>query len=203
MIPQTFIFIGRSGCGKGTQVELLKKYLGEKMPDTGVFYLETGARFRAFVGGDNATAKRAQVLMKESRRQPDFLAVWMWSHVFVEELTSEVDESKHWIIDGTPRALPEAVVLDTAMQFYAREKPFVVHLNVSRDWSEKHLAARGRADDKAAGDIKKRLDWYEKDVAPALDWYKIQSGYHFLDVNGEQSIEAVHADFVSKLEALA
>lgn len=202
MNPQTFIFIGRSGCGKGTQVELLKKYLARISPETGIFYLETGQRFRDFVKEDHATAERARAFMKESRRQPDFLAVWMWSHVFVEELTKESDEAKHWIIDGTPRALPEAVVLDTAMEFYARTKPYVVHLNVTREWSEKHLKSRGRADDKNDEDIKRRLDWYEKDVVPAIDWYKLHSGYHFLDIHGEQPIEAVHAELIAKVEAL-
>lgn len=202
MNPKTFIFIGRSGCGKGTQVELLKKYLSEKSAETGVFYLETGARFRAFITENNATARRATVLMKESKRQPDFLAVWMWSHVLVEELTEEADESKHWIVDGTPRALPEAVVLDTAMKFFERTKPFVVHLNVSRAWSEERLRGRGRADDRSEIDIARRLDWYERDVIPALEYYKINPDYHFLDINGEQPIGAVHADFVAKIEAL-
>ncbi|MES2953635.1 MAG: nucleoside monophosphate kinase, partial [Patescibacteria group bacterium] len=147
MNPKTFIFIGRSGCGKGTQAELLKKYLGDTTPQAGIFYLETGKRFRDFITETHATATRAKKYMEESKRQPDFLAVWMWSHVLVEELTAEADEAKHWVIDGTPRSLPEANVLDTAMQFYGRGKAYVVHLNVSRTWSEERLRGRKRADD--------------------------------------------------------
>jgi thymidylate kinase len=30
--PKTFIFSGISGSGKGTQIELLKKYIREQMP---------------------------------------------------------------------------------------------------------------------------------------------------------------------------
>ena len=61
MVPQTFIFIGRSGCGKGTQSELLHKYLDEHDKEEHlIFYLETGARFRDFIAKDNFTSKLAK-----------------------------------------------------------------------------------------------------------------------------------------------
>ena len=50
MNPQTFVFIGRSGCGKGTQAKLLQDVLKEKNPDQEIFYIETGANFRKFLG---------------------------------------------------------------------------------------------------------------------------------------------------------
>src|SRR6185369_8914356 len=84
MQPQTFIFIGRSGCGKGTQAELLQKSLQEKEPNAQIFYLETGANFREFIKGEKYSNTLARKIMEEGGRQPDFLAVWMWSHVLLE-----------------------------------------------------------------------------------------------------------------------
>jgi adenylate kinase len=131
--------------------------------------------------------------MVSGQRQPDFLAVWMWSHHFIEDLRGD----EHLIIDGTPRSLDEAKILNNAMSFYKRVQPKVIHIAVSRAWSEKHLLARGRADDIKA-DIKTRLDWYERDVVPALEYYRTNPNYQFVEVNGEQSIEDVQKEILAK-----
>lgn len=192
---KTFIFIGRSGCGKGTQAELLRGEL-EKEATAPVFYLETGARFREFIKGTTPTAALAREVMEKSARQPDFLAIWNWSHLLVEE----VHGKEHWIIDGTPRSKPEAEILDTALPFYGRENPVVIYLNVSRTWSEERLRGRGRTDDVGAAQIAARLDWFDRDVLPAVEYYRGNSRYRFLDVNGERPVAEIHGDLMSKLK---
>ncbi len=193
MNPQTFIFIGRSGCGKGTQAKLLDKRLKEQDPALSLYHLETGQRFREFIACEGYTNDLAREIMKDGRRQPDFLAVWMWSHYFVDNLK----KNDFLIVDGTPRSLNEAKILDNAMEFYGRRQPKVIHLKVSRAWSEKHLLARGRADD-VHDDIKQRLDWYERDVEPAVEYYRTNADYNFIEINGEQSIEAVEKEMIMK-----
>ncbi len=140
------------------------------------------------------SAKLSKEVYMSADRQPDFLAVWVWSHLLVEELKG----GEHLIMDGTPRALDEAKVLKTAMDFYKREKVYIVHLEVSRDWSEKHLLSRGRFDDDAR-EIKVRLDWYDRDVMPAVEWFRADSRFKFIDINGEQSIEKVHQDLTAAI----
>ncbi len=194
MLPQTFIFIGRSGCGKGTQVELLKKLISEKDPHNEVFYLETGAEFRHFVNGEKYSNHLADTIYKTGERQPDFLAVYIWSHILIESFKG----TEHAFFDGITRSLPEAMTFTTALEFYNR-KAIVVYLNVSREWSEKRLLARGRADDKSLEEIKKRLDWFDKDSYPAVEYFNVHERYTLLDINGEQPIEKVHADIVAKL----
>jgi len=189
----TFIFIGRSGCGKGTQAKLLQEKYAP-LSSASVFYLETGARFREFLKKESYTSQLARAVSARAERQPDFLAVWMWSHFLVEGAYGE----EHWVIDGTPRSLNEAKILDTALKFYGRGKISVVYIDVSRSWSTERMLARGRADD-AKKDIEKRMDWFEKDVLPALDWYRQNSDYHFIQANGEQTIEKVHRDIVESL----
>lgn len=192
---QTFIFIGRSGCGKGTQAELIQKMLKEESPKTPIYYLESGARFREFIQKESYSSKLSKEIYEADLRQPDFLAVWNWAHLFVDALTG----NEHLVIDGTPRSLAEAKVLDTAMKFYQRSKPYVIHINVSRKWSEERLLARGRMDDATLQKIDQRLNWFDSDVMPAVDYYRSSGDYKFLEINGEQSIEKVFADIKAKL----
>ncbi len=198
MIPnslKTFIFIGRSGCGKGTQVKILMEQLKKKQENEEIFYLQTGQHFRDFIKKDGFANKLANKIMDVGDRQPDFLAIWIWSSVFLENIKNE----EHLIIDGTPRSLNEARTLDTAIKFFKREKPFVVYIDVTREWSEERLLARGREDDIEIEDIRKRLDWFEDDVLPAVSFFKDNPDYNFIYVNGEQTIEEVGEEMMDKI----
>lgn len=194
MIPKTFIFIGRSGCGKGTQAKLLMDIFKKKDPKREIFYMETGARFREFIQGKKYSNTLSNEIYKNGVLQPEFLSIWMWSNIFLSDLKG----GEHIFVDGTPRKLHEAEVLDSALKFYGREKPVVVYMNVGRTWSEERLKARQRQDDKGDG-IKKRLDWFDAEVMPTVEYYKKNPEYEFLDINGERTIEEIHKDIISRL----
>lgn len=196
--------MGRSGCGKGTQAKLIHDVLAAKDDEKrNIFYLETGERFRDFIKGESFSSKLASEVNKVGGSQPAFLAVWNWAHLMVEQLTGE----EHLVIDGTPRSFQEALVFDSAMTFYKREKPVVIYIDVSKDWSRERLTNRagveGRADDQKAEQIEKRLSWFDTDVVPAIDYFRINERYHYVHINGEQPIEKVHADIVAELEQSA
>lgn len=200
---KTFIFIGPSGCGKGTQVELLIKHYtetGEFSTEHPVLHSESGKRFRDFVKQDNFLAQETKKSMNRGERLPDALAVWNWVGYLIENYTGQ----EHLIFDGSPRSLLEAKALDTMLKSFDRDKAVVVYLDVSTEESLKRLLKRaveqGRADDNAE-EIKRRLEWFEKDVKPALDYYQDDPSYIFLSINGEQSREKIHEDIVSGIEA--
>jgi adenylate kinase family enzyme len=118
-------------------------------------------------------------------------------------LVEELEEDMHLVFDGAPRSHSEAVLLSTAFQFYKREKPTVIFLDVSTKWAEERLLARGRQDDKALAKITKRLDWFEEDTWPAIEYFKTNSLYRFVEINGEQAIEKVHNDIVAAYDYTA
>jgi adenylate kinase family enzyme len=120
----------------------------------------------------------------------------MWGNMLLDEL----EDNMHLVLDGAPRALSEALLMSTAFDFYKRENPVVIYLNVSRRWSEDRLLGRGRADDRSLQKINKRLDWFDRDVIPAVDFFREDPRYKFLEINGEQTIEKVHADIVNRME---
>ena len=193
MNPQTFVFIGRSGCGKGTQADLLQKFLKEKDINREIFYLETGHRFRDFISKPGYSNNLAKSIQENGGLQPSFLAVWIWSDILIKDL----QQDQHLVIDGTPRKLGEAIIFNEAMKFYSR-KPNIVYMNVSRKWSEERLAERHRSDDDLSA-VKRRLDWFDSDVLPAIEYFKTNPDVNFLDIDGEKSIDDIHADIVSKL----
>lgn len=198
MEKHTYIFIGASGSGKGTQVALLKDYMKKKEPEAPIFYLQTGQYFREFVKGDSYAAHIARDANEKGERQPDFLAMLLWSDIFVKNLTGE----EHLIIDGSPRSLNEAQNLDIAMRFFHREQPAVIYIKVSPEWSIAHLLERakkeGRVDDTEES-IRKRISWFERDVVPAVNYYRRDRDYDFIEINGERSIELVHRDIIAHL----
>ena len=76
--PSTFIFIGRSGCGKGTHVDLFLKEFKELKPDESFCYIESGKKFRDFIEGTTYSSELSKKIMEEGKLQPEFLAVWVW-----------------------------------------------------------------------------------------------------------------------------
>jgi adenylate kinase family enzyme len=193
MSPQTFVFIGRSGCGKGTQAELLMKRLKENRLSDSIFYLETGQKFRDFISATGYSNELAKTIQVEGGLQPSFLAVWIWSDILIEKLRKD----DHLFIDGTPRKLGEAITFLEALKFYSR-KPHIIYINVSRKWSEDRLEERHRSDDELYL-VKRRLDWFDSEVMPAVEYFKDNLDVNFLDINGERSIEDIHQDIVKKL----
>lgn len=186
MIQKTFIFIGRSGCGKGTQAKLLMDELKKVDPTREVLYLQNGAEFRKFVTGSSHTQKLSKAIQDVGGLQPEFLAVYMWSNFLVQNFKG----AEHVVMDGMPRKFHEAGVLESIWDFYKLPRPTVVHLAVSKEWSVDRLLARGRGDD-TREEIAERLAWYETDVVPTIEYYRKTPGYQFLEINGEQSIEKV------------
>ena len=198
MNAETFIFIGSSGSGKGTQVALLREELTKKDSSIPIFYLQTGQYFREFIKADNLAARIAKETVDRGERAPDFLAMHIWSKIFIENLTG----NEHLIIDGSPRSLSEAKNLDIALKFFRRERPVVIYIRVSKEWSTEHLLARaqkeGRADDTAES-VARRMSWFERDVLPAVEKFRRDRDYDVIEVNGEQPIEAVHRDIMTQV----
>ncbi len=189
---ETYIFIGRSGCGKGTQAKIIADQLMAKGQP--ILYLETGDYFRKFIASGSYSSNLAKQIMERADRQPDFLAVWTGAGTLVEKFQG----NEHMIFDGTPRSLKEAEMLDTAMKFYNRQKVNIIYIDISRQSAKDRMIKRGRNDDHP-DDIEKRLDWFDSDVLPAVEYYRQQPDYNLVEVNGDQPVEAVTEEIISKL----
>lgn len=193
MEPYSFILIGRSGCGKGTQADLLSKYLEENNFGR-VLYIYTGKRLRDLVQKcDTETAKIAKSIMISGGIEPSFLSVWAWS----EEFINNADKNANIIIDGSPRVLMEAKVIDEAFGFYGRKNVKPIFIETGREWSAEMLFRRGRIDDTKEA-INERLNFFDKTVMPVIDYYEKESNFKLVRINGEQSVDNVHDEIIRK-----
>ncbi|HMO78981.1 MAG TPA: nucleoside monophosphate kinase [Candidatus Paceibacterota bacterium] len=191
----TVIFIGRSGSGKGTQIEKVSSYV-KSVDQRPIFHLEAGESFRNFIKDGTYSSNLAKEVNDRGGLQPEFLSVWAWTG----EIVRKFGPNQHLFIDGTPRRLSEAKILESVFDFFDRKKVKIVYLNVSRNWSIEKMKNRGRNDDKEMSDILARLDWFDSDVVPVLDYYRSHRVHEFIEINGEQSIEDVNKDILIGLE---
>ena len=191
---KAFIFLGRSGCGKGTQVNLLKESLTKIDKDKKILHIESGALIREYSKGDSYTQKNTKTVMENGLLIPEAVIVSLWMSFLDKNFTG----TENLFFDGTPRKLREAQLLNDTLEFYHIEKPMVILVNVSREWSEKRLFGRARKDDTPEA-VNRRLAWYETEVVPTVNYFRSNSYYNFIDVNGEQSVEEVHNEILAKL----
>lgn len=193
MSPQTFIFFGKSGSGKGTQAKLLSEYL-ERTTQAKSLYIETGGGFRDFIQGGSYSAKLTGDVLASGGLLPVFMPVWLWTDMLIKHY----DGTQNLVLDGVCRRPTEAPVLDSALKFYNQKNPVVLYINVSDAWSFARMKDRGRKDDTDEY-IKSRLNWFEWNVVPAMAYFHEHIDYTFIEVNGEQSVEEVHAEIIAKI----
>lgn len=198
MKPQSFIFLGRYGAGKGTQSKLLVETLKKIDPSRGVVYVEPGGELRKFISEDTYTAKLVKASMESGALLPEFMPIHMWARFLAEHYTG----SEHAVFDGAARKLLEAQILVSVFPFYKFEKPWVIYLDVHHEESAQRLALRqlssGRKDDQADA-VLHRKQAYEESAIPAIEWYRNNPDVRFLEINGVGPIDAIHADIVKRL----
>lgn len=192
-MKETYLFIGKSGCGKGTQADLLLRDFREKYQKP-IFYLETGQRFRDFAKKEGYANDLVKIVMDEGGLMPEFMAVHMWAGAISDGLKKD----DNFVIDGTPRKFNEVRILESALDFFDFDRINIIYINVSDRWSIDRMKERGRADDTDYS-IEKRLEWFQHEVAPIVEHYKKSDKYNFLDINGEQVVIDVHNEINEKL----
>ncbi len=189
---KTIIFIGNSGCGKGTQADLIEKKLKKKGEK--VFHLEIGDEFRDLLNMTTYTAELARGVSERGELQPEFLAIKMWANLF----NLYYSPDKNVIIDGSPRKLEEAKILHQALKFYEIKNASVVYVKIPREVAKERMLSRGRKDD-TEEKIEGRLDWFESEVMESIEFFRDHRFYEFIEVDGEESIEKINKKIEKEL----
>lgn len=183
------VLLGAPGSGKGTQAARLKEYL--QVP-----HISTGDLLRAEVAADSPLGLQAKEVMARGDLVSDEILLGMLRDRF-----SRDDTRAGFILDGYPRNLAQAAALDELLASLGQKFDAAVQLTVDNEQIVERLAGRakaeGRADD-APDSVRKRLQVYDQQTAPVIEFYR-QHG-QLTVVDGVGSLEAV---FNRIVEAIA
>lgn len=193
MESQTFIFFGIVGSGKGTQVKLLMDFLTKK-DGKSCIYAYPGNEYRELMASGTQTAQLVQASMHKGELQPDFLT----NAIFVNSLKN-LGPEKHMIADGYPRTVVQSETFIDIANFYGRKNIKIIYITLSKEEAIKRMQLRARHDDTEEG-IKKRFEEYEKNIIPAMNYFRDKEDYEILTINGEQTIAEVHRDILKVLK---
>lgn len=194
MSPQTFVFFGIIGSGKGTQVDLLRKYLTDHNLASDILYTSTGDEFRKVIGSGSYTGQIVKETLEKGFLQPNFITTSLFTNILI----SGMKEETCLIADGYPRTISQSESFEMMMKFYGRKDVKIIYIELSKEEAVKRLKLRGRHDDTEEG-ITKRFDEYVNNVIPSMNYFKDKENYTIYTINGEQGIENVHQDIIKAL----
>jgi adenylate kinase len=210
------VLLGAPGAGKGTQAAKMVEVFG--LP-----HISTGDMFRRAVADGTPMGVAAKGFMDKGELVPDAVVIGI-----VRERLSEPDCSVGFVLDGFPRTVPQADALDAALADMGRGLDAVISIDVPREALVSRLTARrqcrgcGRIynvmgdmpavegvcdacggevyqrDDDTVETVTNRLDVYDKNTSPLIDYYAAKGLLRSID--GNRSVDAVFADVRSVLE---
>ena len=191
------IFFGRSGSGKDTQAQLLKKKLEDIDGEESVLYIHGGKAFRDLVEQQGFLTARflKERIIDSGGKSPDFLSIWTWGRDFIGKLAA----SHHVILSGSPETTLEAKAMDDAFSFYDRKKIYPIYLNVDPAEAARRLKARGEPDD-TEEKINQRLGYFDRWIEPTLEYYRKESQNKLITINANSNDkEKIHKEILKTL----
>lgn len=124
------VLVGPPGAGKGTQAQYIAEHLG-------VPQISTGDIFRAQVSQGTPLGLEAKAFMDRGDLVPDEVTVNM-----VRERLTDEDAREGFLLDGFPRTVPQAQVLDDLLAEQGFKLDVVLELVVEDDEVIRRLSGR-------------------------------------------------------------
>lgn len=191
---QTFVFFGIVGSGKGTQVDLLNKYLKENNITNDVLFISPGNEYRKIISSGNYTSKIIKEILEKGFLQPDFLTIGLLANIII----SDIKENTSIIADGFPRTVAQSETFEEMMKFFNRDDVKIIYIELNKEESMRRMKLRGRSDDTDEG-VANRFNEYVNNVVPAMNYFNGKKGFTLYKIDGDQSIEDVHKDIINSL----
>jgi adenylate kinase len=184
------IFLGPPGAGKGTQARELAR-------EWGVPQIATGEMLREAVAAGTPLGREAQRIMETGALVPDEVMVGL-----IAERLRQPDAAGGFLLDGFPRTMAQAEALDRLLKDLEQRLDGVVYFQVSEPELIRRLTGRRlcrqcqtafhvvsappkregicdrcggelyQRDDDSEATVRNRLQVYERQTAPLLDYYR-------------------------------
>ncbi|MCM1124937.1 MAG: adenylate kinase [Lachnospiraceae bacterium] len=184
------IMLGAPGAGKGTQAKMIaEKYA--------VPHVSTGDIFRANIKNGTELGMEAKKYMDQGLLVPDELTV----KILLDRVAQE-DCRNGYVLDGFPRTIPQAEVLDRALDEIGDKIDYAINVDVPDEniirrmggrraclscgatYHVEHIPPKQEGicdtcgkelvlrDDDKPETVKNRLDVYHKQTQPLIDFYQ-------------------------------
>jgi adenylate kinase len=203
------VLLGAPGAGKGTQAQKL-------VEDFGIAHISTGDLLRAAVKEGSRLGREAKSYMDEGKLVPDKLVIDL-----VKERLDADDAQAGFILDGFPRNTAQAVTLDSELSDLGKSLDAALLVDVAPEVIVGRLSSRRtcrscgytapagvdvcpscggemyQRDDDKPETIQHRLDVYQSQTAPLVEYYL---GHGILvKVDGDRPVDDVYADVKARL----
>ncbi len=196
------VLVGPPGAGKGTQAQFIAEHAA-------IPKISTGDIFRANVSQGTPLGVQAKAFMDRGDLVPDDVTIEMVRMRLLED-----DAAEGFLLDGFPRTVPQAEVLDDMLREQGRKLDVVLELVVDDDEVIRRLSGRRtcrgcgkiwhvefdptskenicdrcgselfQRDDDKAETIANRLVEYTDKTAPLVDFYGAQGKLVGIDATG-------------------
>ncbi|MCH4072422.1 adenylate kinase [Pseudoramibacter sp.] len=209
------VLLGPPGAGKGTQAK--------KIADRyGIVHISTGDLFRDNIKNKTPLGQKAKAYMDAGNLVPDELVI-----ALVEDRIAKDDCRDGYLLDGFPRTVAQASALSEYNEKVGKPLDFALSIEVPEDKLVSRIVGRRvcpncgasfhikfnppkkdgicdrcgeklvqRKDDTEAT-VKNRLDVYNKETAPLIDFYRCKGILKAVD--GDQDVDIVTADIFKAL----
>jgi adenylate kinase len=211
------VMLGAPGAGKGTQADILSQEMD--LP-----HIASGDLFRQALEKKTEVGILAKSYMDKGELVPDEITIKM-----ILERINQADCASGYLLDGFPRTLNQAEVLDKALKEQGKSIDKAVYIEVPNEELVKRLSGRWLCRicqtpyhvinsppktlekcDKCGGELYQRSDDREETVrdrlniffaqtVPILDYYEKQG--KLIRVNGNLGMQAVAKEIISALKA--
>jgi len=184
------IMLGAPGAGKGTQAKnLSKKY--------NIPHISTGDIFRYNIKNKTELGKVAAQYIDKGGLVPDDITVKL-----IIDRIKDADCKKGYVLDGFPRTIQQAEMLDTFLEKEEMQIDYVILLSITSKMSEERIVSRRvclkccasynmiyrrprvdgvcdicggsitQRDDDKIDTVMARLETYKKETAPLINYYE-------------------------------
>jgi adenylate kinase len=186
------LLLAPPGAGKGTQADRIAAHF--EIP-----HISTGELFRRHVAEGTELGREVKSYVDRGDLVPDDIVLSIVRSAVEEAMAT----NGGYLLDGFPRNLAQARAGYRIAKELGATVHAVLHFDVPEAELLRRLLARGasgdRTDDNEAT-IRHRLDVYNKETAPLLDYYRGRGV--LVSVKADQPVDVVTAESLAALEAI-
>ncbi len=171
------LMIGAPGAGKGTQAVRVAEHFG-------VTHISSGDLLRDHVKRETSIGRTAKEYIERGDLVPDAVVLDMLRKPVVA-----ANEAGGYVLDGFPRTVGQAEVAYGTARDLGVSVQVACYLDVARDILVSRMLARGRGVEDSREVIERRLDVYDEQTVPLIDYYRDRE--RLVTVNGDAPVEQV------------